>query len=98
MGGPGKPILLKRRKQNMPNKKLTKKLTLNKTTIARLEIPQKSMINGGAVLVTIVDCTQALYKCPANWSIQGLNTCIYTDAQMVGCPATMTLCGLLQCP
>ncbi len=78
----------------MNKKHLAKKLSLNKTTIARLNLLDMDQLFGGALFPRTIGGI-----CPTPDSIAGANTCIYTDGDlMYTCPETMTLCGELYCP
>jgi hypothetical protein len=90
----------------MKQKKFSKKLVLNKTTIALLNTVEQGNVNGGirpkpvpisegCVYTITCMCTQpGCYD-----SAYGHNGCIYTNyGDMQGCPETMTLCGELYCP
>jgi hypothetical protein len=91
----------------MKHKKFSKKLVLNKTTIAMLNPAEQGNVNGGirppitdgcsdgCVYTVTCLCTQP--GCID--SRYGYHGCILTNyGDMTGCPATMTLCGELYCP
>jgi hypothetical protein len=89
----------------MKKKQFSKKLVLNKTTIAMLNPGEQGQVNGGiripvpisngCVYTQTCYCTQpACYD-----SRYGYTGCIFTNyGDMTGCPETMTLCGELYCP
>jgi hypothetical protein len=93
----------------MKKKKFSKKLALNKTTIAMLNPEQQGRLNGGIIPILTGKCflsdgcvyTQTcMCTQPGCYdSAYGYNGCIYTNyGDMIGCPETMTLCGELYCP
>ncbi|MCP5047710.1 MAG: hypothetical protein GY940_11100 [bacterium] len=90
----------------MQKKKFSKKLVLNKTTVASLNageqenvlagiFPFPRPISEGCVYTVTCLCTSP----GCNDSRYGNNGCMYTNyGDMAGCPATMTVCGELYCP
>jgi hypothetical protein len=99
----------------MKQKKFSRKLVLNKTTIAMLNPSEQGNVNGGIRTVLTVGCNYTddcgytddcayTISCMCTQpgcqdSAYGQNGCIYTNyGDMMGCPATMTLCGELYCP
>ena len=94
----------------MKKKQFSKKLVLNKTTIAMLNPGEQGRVNGGILpKPTLGGCvlsegcvyTQTCYCTqPACYdSRYGQTGCIFTNyGDMTGCPETMTLCGELYCP
>lgn len=91
----------------MKQKTFSKKLILNKTTIATLSATELKEVNGGHPQAPSLDGCFLSYGCVYTVGCTGLgcadsvagNNCIYTNyGDMIGCPATMTLCGQLYCP
>lgn len=74
-------------------KKLNKKLTLNKQTIARLDGEQQISIFGGYDPSNIISCTTNITKdinCPTNEGIKTLGCFITIKGESCTCPPPPT--------